>query len=245
VIYGDTDSVFVSLNGQQPNAQAASIGNRLVEIINAYWRDSLRSAHGIESCLEMEFETHFKQFFMPTMRGSDQGSKKRYAGLIDDEEGNRNIVYKGLETVRTDWTELARQFQQGLYQRIFDGEEYSDYIRQLVADLQAGKLDHQLVYRKRLRKKLSEYQKNIPPHAQAAIKAEAEFRQQKLPSRYRNKSWIEYVVTVAGAQTLECQHDRLDYEHYVEKQLTPIADTILNAIGSSMAAITDQQQDLF
>jgi DNA polymerase-2 len=245
VIYGDTDSVFVSLNGQQPNAQAASIGNRLVEIINAYWRDSLRSAHGIESCLEMEFETHFKQFFMPTMRGSDQGSKKRYAGLIDDEEGNRNIVYKGLETVRTDWTELARQFQQGLYQRIFDGEEYSDYICQLVADLQAGKLDHQLVYRKRLRKKLSEYQKNIPPHAQAAIKAEAEFRQQKLPSRYRNKSWIEYVITVAGAQTLECQHDRLDYEHYVDKQLTPIADTILNAIGSSMDAITDQQQDLF
>jgi len=27
--------------------------------------------------------------------------------------------------------------------------------------------------------------------------------------------------------------------------LTPIADTILNAVGSSMNAITDQQQDLF
>ena len=147
--------------------------------------------------------------------------------------------------MRTDWTELARQFQQALYRLIFDGEEYQDYIRRVVADLYAGKLDEQLVYRKRLRKKLSEYQKNIPPHAQAAIKAEAEFRQKHEPSRYRNKSWIEYVITVAGAQTLECQHDRLDYEHYVDKQLTPIADTILNAIGSSMAAVTDQQQDLF
>jgi DNA polymerase-2 len=245
VIYGDTDSVFVSLHGQQSNASASAIGTRLVEIINAYWRDSLQRSYGIESCLEMEFETHFKQFFMPTMRGSEQGSKKRYAGLIDDEQGNRNIVYKGLETVRTDWTELARQFQQTLYRLIFDGEEYRDYIRQVVADLHSGKLDGQLVYRKRLRKKLSEYQKNIPPHAQAAIKAEAEFRQRQEPSRYRNKSWIEYVITVAGAQTLECQHDRLDYEHYVDKQLTPIADTILNAIGSSMAAVTDQQQDLF
>ena len=245
VIYGDTDSVFVSLHGQQSNTQAASVGNRLVQIINAFWRDNLRSDYGIESCLEMEFETHFKQFFMPTMRGSEQGSKKRYAGLIDDEKGNRNIVYKGLETVRTDWTELARKFQQTLYQLIFNGEEYTDYIRQLVADLHSGKLDPQLVYRKRLRKKLSEYQKNIPPHAQAAIKAEAEFRQRQQPSRYRNKSWIEYVITVAGAQTLECQHDRLDYEHYVDKQLTPIADTILNAIGSSMAAVIDQQQDLF
>jgi len=245
VIYGDTDSVFVSLRGQRDNATASDIGNRLVTSINAYWRDSLQREQGIESCLEMEFETHFRQFFMPTMRGSEQGSKKRYAGLIDDEKGNRHIVYKGLEAVRTDWTELARRFQQTLYRLIFDGEEYADYIRQVVADLYAGKLDDKLVYRKRLRKKLSEYQKNVPPHAQAAIKAEAEFRQKRQPSRYRNKSWIEYVITVAGPQTRECQHDRLDYEHYVEKQLMPVADTILNAIGSSMDAVIDQQQDLF
>ena len=50
-------------------------------------------------------------------------------------------------------------------------------------------------------------------------------------------------MTVAGAQTLECQTARLDYEHIVERQLTPIADTILNAIGSSMQSITGQQRD--
>ena len=147
--------------------------------------------------------------------------------------------------LRTDWTELARFFQQTLYQLIFDGDEYVDYVRQTVADLYAGKFDDQLVYRKRLRKKLSDYQKNVPPHAQAAIKAEAEFKRRGQPSRYRNRSWIEYVITVAGAQTLECQNARLDYDHYVDKQLTPIADTILTAIGSSMDAITRQQQDLF
>ena len=245
VIYGDTDSVFVSLNGARDNRTAADIGNHLVATINRYWRDHLQQEYGIESCLEMEFETHFRQFFMPTMRGSEQGSKKRYAGLIDDERGKRNIVYKGLETVRTDWTELAREFQQTLYQLIFDGEEYADYIRQTVADLYDGRFDQQLVYRKRLHKKLAEYQKNIPPHAQAAIKAEAEFKQNRQPSRYRNRSWIEYVITVAGAQTLECQNAKLDYEHIVEKQLTPIADTILNAIGSSMDEITRQQQKLF
>jgi DNA polymerase-2 len=245
VIYGDTDSVFVSLNGARDNRAAADIGNHLVATINQYWCDHLVQEYGIESCLEMEFETHFRQFFMPTMRGSEQGSKKRYAGLIDDEQGNRKIVYKGLETVRTDWTELAREFQQTLYRLIFDGEEYADYIRQTVADLYEGKFDQQLVYRKRLHKKLAEYQKNIPPHAQAAIKAEAEFKQRQQPSRYRNRSWIEYVITVAGAQTLECQNAKLDYEHIVDKQLTPIADTILNAIGCSMDTITRQQQNLF
>ncbi len=245
VIYGDTDSVFVSLNGARDNLAAADIGNHLVATINRYWCDHLLEEYAIESCLEMEFETHFRQFFMPTMRGSEQGSKKRYAGLIDDEQGNRKIVYKGLETVRTDWTELAREFQQTLYRLIFDGEEYADYIRQTVADLYNGRFDQQLVYRKRLHKKLAEYQKNIPPHAQAAIKAEAEFKQNQQPSRYRNRSWIEYVITVAGAQTLECQNAKLDYEHIVDKQLTPIADTILNAIGSSMDEITRQQQNLF
>ena len=245
VIYGDTDSVFVSLNASCDNTAAAKIGNQLVGRINRYWRKQLLQEYGIESCLEMEFETHFKQFFMPTTRGTEQGSKKRYAGLIDDEQGHRKIIYKGLETVRTDWTELARQFQQTLYQLVFDGEEYADYILQTVTDLFAGKFDQQLVYRKRLHKKLSEYQKNIPPHAQAAIKAEAEFKQNGQPSRYRNRSWIEYVITVAGAQTLECQQAKLDYQHIVDRQLTPIADTILTATGSSMSAITDQQQDLF
>jgi len=245
VIYGDTDSVFVSLHQSADNETAQSTGRRLVDIINHYWTDHLREEYDIQSYLEMEFETHFNQFFMPTVRGSEQGSKKRYAGLIDDGQGNRTIHYKGLETVRTDWTELARIFQQNLYQLVFDGKEYETYVRQTVNDLCAGKFDSALVYRKRLRKKLSEYVKNIPPHAQAAIKAESRFKQKDLPSRYRNKSWIEYVITLSGAETLECQDAKLDYDHYIEKQLTPIADTILNAIGSSMEAVTGRQQDLF
>ena len=227
------------------NQTAQSIGRGLVDIINLYWSHHLQQQYGIQSYLEMELETHFSQFFMPTVRGSDQGSKKRYAGLIDDGQGNRTIHYKGLETVRTDWTELARLFQQNLYQLVFDGKEYEDYVRQTVDELRAGNFDSALVYRKRLRKKLSDYVRNIPPHAQAAIKAEAMFRQNAKPSRYSNRSWIEYVITLSGAETLECQNSKLDYDHYIEKQLTPIADTILNAIGSSMEAVTGQQQDLF
>jgi len=245
IIYGDTDSVFVSLQQAVDNQTAQSIGNRLVDIINAYWSHHLQQQYGIQSYLEIELETHFSQFFMPTVRGSDQGSKKRYAGLIDDGQGNRTIHYKGLETVRSDWTELARLFQQNLYQLVFDGKEYQDYVRQTVDELRAGNFDSALVYRKRLRKKLSEYIRNIPPHAQAAIKAEAMFKQNAKPSRYSNRSWIEYVITLSGAETLECQNSKLDYDHYIEKQLTPIADTILNAIGSSMEAVTGQQQDLF
>ncbi len=245
VIYGDTDSVFVALRQNCDNKHAGEIGQQLTELINKYWKDYLSSEYAIDCYLEMEFETHFKQFFMPTVRGSEQGSKKRYAGLIEDASGNSEIVYKGLETVRTDWTQLARDFQQTLYQRVFDGQEHEDFIRTTIEKLLTGEFDDKLIYRKRLRKKLSEYERNIPPHAQAAIKAEAEFKNDGLPSRYQNKSWIEYVITETGAETLECQHSKLNYEHYIERQLTPIADTILTAIGSSMDTVTNQQQDLF
>ncbi len=245
VIYGDTDSVFVSLNRAVDNRSANNIGNHLVKIINDYWRDYLADTFAIESHLEMEFETHFIKFFMPTIRGSVKGSKKRYAGLVIDSKGEQRLIYKGLESVRTDWTQMAREFQQQLYQRIFNDQPYEDYIRSTVNKLKSGKLDHKLVYRKRLRQKLSDYRKNIPPHAQAAIKAEKYFSENNIPSRYKKAGWIKYVITVNGPETLECHISALDYEHYIDKQLTPIADTILAALGSSMEAIFQDQYELF
>lgn len=245
VIYGDTDSVFVSLNTAVDNASADIVGNRLITIINNYWKDYLADAFAITSCLEMEYETHFCKFFMPTIRGSEKGSKKRYAGLVVDSEGKQQLIYKGLETVRTDWTELAREFQQELYQRIFNNQPYEEYIQLMVNELKSGDFDDRLVYRKRLRQKLSDYQKNIPPHAQAAIKAEKLFAEKNEPSRYQRAGWIEYVITVNGPETLECHTSALNYEHYIEKQLTPIADTILAALGSSMESIFQDQYELF
>ncbi|MFW2374384.1 MAG: DNA polymerase II [Gammaproteobacteria bacterium] len=244
VIYGDTDSVFVSLLQQLDNDQANQIGQQLVNKINAYWQQHLHQDYGIDSYLEMEYETHFKRFFMPTARGSDKGTKKRYAGLVNN-NGEEHIIFKGLETVRTDWTQMARQFQQELYWMIFHDQPYEDYIRHIVDELKQGKRDEQLVYRKRLRQKLNNYQKNVPPHAKAAMKAEQFFKHNKQPSRYINKGWIEYVMTVNGPETLECQSSPLDYQHYIDKQLTPIADNILLILGTSMEPIIQDQYQLF
>ncbi|MBI3186675.1 MAG: DNA polymerase II, partial [Gammaproteobacteria bacterium] len=108
VIYGDTDSVFVSLRNLHTNTQADAIGHELVKLINDYWKQHLIEAYSIECFLEVQYETHYQRFFMPTARGSDKGSKKRYAGLITDHNGVESIKFKGLENVRTDWTELAR-----------------------------------------------------------------------------------------------------------------------------------------
>ena len=109
VIYGDTDSTFVWLKKAHNEADAARIGHELVAYVNNWWEAHLSAEH-LTSALELEFETHFCRFLMPTIRGTEQGSKKRYAGLIQEGEEQR-MVFKGLETVRTDWTPLAQQFQ--------------------------------------------------------------------------------------------------------------------------------------
>lgn len=245
VIYGDTDSVFVSLQSPHSNAQADAIGNKLVQLINDYWKQHLQKTYNTECFMEVQYETHYQRFFMPTARGSDKGSKKRYAGLITDNNGIESIKFKGLENVRTDWTELARNFQQELYAKIFRNQPFDDYISQTVQDLKSGRHDAQLIYRKRLRQKLTDYTRNVPPHVQAALKAEKIFAEQNQPSRYSNRGWIEYYITVNGPETIECRQSPLDYQHYIDKQLTPIADSILSVLGRSMQPIFQDQIELF
>ena len=239
VIYGDTDSVFVWISEARDDEQAVAAGNRLQGDLNAWWRRTVEAEFGLESVLEVEFETHFKRFLMPTVRGSDKGSKKRYAGVVAGPKGDR-LVFKGLENVRTDWTRVAREFQEELYRRIFVGEPFADYVRQVTAGVRAGERDQQLVYRKRLRRRLDDYERNVPPHVQAArLCAE---RGLPVPSR---GSWVEYVITTAGAEPVGKPLAPLDYQHYVDRQLEPVADGILAFVGSSFRALVDKQIDLF
>ncbi|PLW81084.1 DNA polymerase II [Kineobactrum sediminis] len=239
VIYGDTDSVFVWIENAVCDADAERAGLALQADLNTWWQHQLQEAFGLESLLELQFETHYRRFLMPTVRGSDKGSKKRYAGLVGTGAAER-LVFKGLESVRTDWTRLAREFQETLYRRVFLAEPYEDYLCQVMGAVLAGERDADLVYRKRLRRRLDDYQRNVPPHVQAArLYAE---RGLPLPAR---GDWIEYVVTVAGAEPAAAAHAPLDYPHYVERQVQPVADGILGLLGTSFSAITGRQIDLF
>lgn len=245
LIYGDTDSTFVWLRRAPNEADAAHIGRSLVEYVNAYWHEHLREAFGLESALELQFETHFKRFLMPTIRGTEDGSKKRYAGLTERADGSEEIIYKGLETVRTDWTPLAQRFQQALYMRVFKGEPYDDFVRDYVQRTRRGELDDLLVYRKHLRRTLSDYQHNVPPHVRAARIADEYNVRNGRPQQYQNGGWISYVMTLAGPKPVEARHAPIDYEHYIVKQLEPIADGILPFMRDDFSVLISGQKALF
>ena len=245
VIYGDTDSIFIWLKRPYPAPEAHALAAGLVQQINAWWTHKLRQEQGLENFLEIEFDTHYAKFFMPTIRGSDVGSKKRYAGLSVDEAGREEMVFRGLEMARSDWTPLARQFQEGLLSRIFHGQPYQAYVADYARSLLEGQMDALLVYRKRLRHRLDAYQVNVPPQVRAARLADAHNARLNRPLQYQRGGWIQYLMTQNGPEPLEAVQARIDYEHYLTKQLQPIADAILQPLGDSFLALTSAQKLLF
>jgi DNA polymerase-2 len=143
------------------------------------------------------------------------------------------MIFKGLETVRSDWTPLAREFQQELFRRIFHHESYEQFILDTHDALLRGELNHKLTYTKRLRRPLESYTSTQPPQVKAAKKM-------KNPGRK-----IQYVITLNGPEPIENQPSTPDYQHYVDKQLAPVADSILYFLETSFEKITARQLDVF
>ncbi len=233
VIYGDTDSVFAVSGIADPNA-AELKGREVVSQLNAELARWIRATHDVDSHLTLEFERLYLKFFMPRLRHAAEGSKKRYAGIVG-RGAQRDLVFTGLESVRRDWTVLAKDFQRRLLLRVFEGEDVEVFIREFVRDLRAGRRDGDLVYRKALRKPIEEYGKTTPPHVKAA---------RLMPGRPGRM--IAYLMTTDGPQPLGNATAPLDYEHYVQKQLRPVAEAILVHVGKSFDEIagTDSQLGL-
>jgi len=118
VIYGDTDSLFVLAGDSLEASSVNQIGISLTDGLNLYWQEDLQKRFGLASHLEVEYETRYSRFLMPTVRGMPTGSKKRYAGIVEQHDGSQaKLIVKGLEAARTDWTPLARDFQRELFRR--------------------------------------------------------------------------------------------------------------------------------
>ena len=108
-----------------------------------------------------------------------------------------------------------------------------------------GEFDDLLIYRKRIRRRLNDYVKNVPPHVKAARIADAINKKLNKPLKYQNKGWIEYLITLNGPQPKEYLDSTLDYDFYVDRQLKTVANDILPFIGTSFEKIVNKQLDLF
>lgn len=234
VLYGDTDSLFVA-SGETDEAAALAAGHALAERMNRELGEFVRERWQVESRLDLEFEKLYLKLHLPAMRHSTRGARKRYVGWVSD-GGAGHLIFTGVEAVRRDWTDLAHEIQRGLYERLFAGQPVDEYLRQLIREVRKGQRDAQLVYRKGLRKPTSEYTSTTPPHVAAARKMK------RKPGRV-----ISYVMTVQGPEPWPESKSPIDHSHYVEKQIRPIAEPVLELVGSRFDDLAGgtQQLELF
>ena len=254
VLYGDTDSLFVTIlepgaqisaqpeNGVREIPPAGSLDSEeICSQVNEALEKHLIESYGVEPRLTLIFEKRYSRFFLPPLRGgggrTEKGRAKGYAGA-EGSRGEDRIEVKGMEAVRRDWTDLAHEFQIRLLELLFLRRPLQDiqlYIKELVGALYRGDLDKKLVYRKALRKSISAYTRSTPPHVKAAALLP--------PSEQRGL--IRYLITREGPQPEGRVSAPIDYDHYLERQLMPIASAFTEVLKTDLDALFGHGEQLW
>jgi DNA polymerase-2 len=234
VLYGDTDSLFVQAREEDPDL-ALDQGRQLALALNVDLGRHIGEQWKIPSRLELKFEKLYLKLFLPRARHSLRGASKRYVGLRHGADMD-HVEFIGMEVVRRDWTALAKQVQRELYQRLFAGQAVELYLADVVSRVRRGDLDGELVYRKNLRKGAEDYTATTPPHVVAARK-----------STQAVGRLVSYVITTAGPEPLDNVQHPLDREHYVLKQVKPVAEPVLETLGLDFERVIgdSRQIDLY
>jgi DNA polymerase-2 len=240
VLYGDTDSVFLSSGLPRGTGAAAlaDLGKEICARLNADIARSVREEYGLESRMEIKPEKAYERFYLPRLRsgpaddgeGGDQaraprGRAKGYAGRI---AGSGEIEIKGMEAARSDWTPLARGFQERLLADIFmdrDPALIRAGVDALAKKLFRGELDEELVFRRVLRRSPEQYVKMEPPHVRAA----------RLMGWTSRRGTVEYLMTVEGAQPTRMRTSPIDYDWYLGHQVMPILRSAAESCGLPLA----------
>jgi len=231
VLYGDTDSLFVE-TGETDGGPARAFGEALAASLNCDLACYVADRWRVTSRLELVFDRLYLRLCLPAMRHGKAGARKRYAGLVEAKDGPR-VVFTGMEAVRGDWTDLARDVQRELYARLFADQPVLEYLREVVADLRKGRFDDRLVYRKALRKAPEAYTVTTPPHVAAA---------RKMAGKTRGR--VAYVITTDGPEPADDRRHPIDHEHYVDKQLRAVAEPVLALLGQDFADVSGSRKQL-
>jgi DNA polymerase II len=231
VLYGDTDSLFVETGAADAQA-ARALGESLASTLNRDLARHVADRWRVTSRLDLVFDRLYLRLCLPAMRHGTAGARKRYAGLAETPDGPR-VVFTGMEAVRGDWTELAKDVQRELYARLFTDQPVLEYLREVIADLRKGRFDDRLVYRKAMRKAPEAYTATTPPHVAAA---------RKMAGSRRGR--VAYVITTDGPEPADELRHPIDHEHYVDKQLRAVAEPVLALLGHDFADVSGASRQL-
>lgn len=214
VIYGDTDSVYITKSNESKE-----------KII----KDAQLFLKKINSELPEEMELEFQGFYP---RGIFI-TKKRYAVL--DEKGS--LIVKGLETRRRDWANVAKDTQNKVLNAILkekNPEKAAEIVKETVQKIKSGLVSlKDLAINTQITRGMGEYVAQ-GPHINAARKA------MKKGFEFKQGSMVTYIITKKGesisdkAQIIDfVEEGDYDSDYYINNQVLPAVMRILEALGYS------------
>ncbi|MEM2998352.1 MAG: DNA-directed DNA polymerase [Thermoproteota archaeon] len=158
-------------------------------------------------------------------------AKKRYGGLLED--GGLEVV--GLEVVRGDWAEIAKETQLGVLKTMLETMDVGkavSYVRNIIAETRSGRVEmEKMIIWKRMTKPPEAYEVRAP-HVLAALELS------KRGWRIDVGDKVGYVIVKGSSKIGErakpyqlVEKKDIDYEYYVKNQIVPAAMRILKVFG--------------
>ena len=213
VIYSDTDSVFISLSGKTKKD-----AHDFLKEIN----------RELPSLIELELENFYPRGIFVMKKGQTKGAKKKYA--LIDEKGNVKVV--GFETVRGDWSYIAKEVQNIVLEIILKEESKEKalaYVQEIIKKIETREIPiEKMVIQKQLRKEIADYE-SVGPHVVVA-------KQLRERGEYIGVgAMIKYVIEEGKGIIRERakpvdEAKNYDVEYYINNQIIPAIKSIFEVL---------------
>jgi DNA polymerase elongation subunit (family B) len=226
VIYGDTDSVFVSTKGKILDVKKS------LDKFHKSLKKTLKEKYNIDECfIELEFDKEYDGLILI--------AKKAYVGRAVNIEGKKvNQIYaRGLEFIKRDTFSFAAKKQEELINLILEKKD-KDFIykwfvktKNLFYRKKLSKTD--LILTQRIGKPLKEYKaKTLPLHVRIAKEMN-----KKTGEDFTN-SEIEYIVTGTSPVLQGIRSDEyngeFDRDYYWYKKTFPLLERIVKNVHTDL-----------
>ncbi|XP_062567518.1 DNA polymerase alpha catalytic subunit-like [Saccostrea cucullata] len=236
VIYGDTDSIMINTNCTDLD-MVYKVGNKVKSEVNKLYR-----------LLEIDIDGVFKSMLLL--------KKKKYAALsvVKGPDGKyiEHKELKGLDIVRRDWSDLAKEAGNFVVEQILSGESRETIVENIHAKLMEvgekvknGQIPIEMYHiTKQLTKNPEDYpDKKSLPHVQVALRVNS-----KGGKKMKAGDTVAYIICEDGSSLAASQRayhpeelaksDTLtvDIKYYLSQQVHPVVSRLCDPIEGTDAA---------
>jgi len=227
ILYSDTDSLFFCADN------VANVKEHIAKL-----------NEGLPGIMHLDLDEIYKRGLFVSTRGG-QGAKKKYAMLRDDD----TLKIVGFEAIRHDWSKLAKDTQRTLLEMTLRQEStgtIASYMQSLIDRMRAHRFTlEEVTLWNKIRKDLAAYKSKGP----AVIAAE---RMIKRGIKTQTGMSVAYIVTTGDGPLREkvrlpdeIDVAQVDVEYYIENQIKPVTESILDLVDLRFPTRQKDLKDFF